>query len=103
MTECLDAEGATESMAWLAEVAKCGVLPIHRRVQNAGEVTPGELGSTVELQCDDVTVRVQMIEDTDMTSTEFWALPNAIEEELASGKRRGAVTEAPPASRNRVR
>ena len=78
MQECLDAEGAHEAMAWLKKSAKHGVMPIHRRLQAIGEITPGEFGSQVEMKCDQVTAVVQMIEHVDMASEKFWSLPAAV-------------------------
>jgi hypothetical protein len=86
MTECLEAEGAMEARAWLAKAAKHGVIPVHRRLEGLGIITPGEFGSKVELKCDDATAVVQMIEDSDQTAEEFWALPAEVLRVLEVGR-----------------
>jgi hypothetical protein len=86
MTECLAAEGATGARAWLAEAAKHGVLPINRRLQERGDITPGEFGSKVELKCDDVTAEVQLIEDIEQTAEQFWGLPAEVLREREKGE-----------------
>jgi hypothetical protein len=85
MTECLVAEGATGAKAWLAEAAKHGVIPVNRRLQERGDISPGEFGSRVELKCDDVTAEVQLIEDIEQTAEQFWALPEVVLLELEKG------------------
>ena len=85
MTECLNAEGAPEARVWLAKSAKHGVIPVHRRLQEIGVVTPGALGSEVELKCGEVTAVVQLIEDTEATAERFWALPAEVERVVAEG------------------
>ena len=85
MTKCFEAEGAPEARAWLAKAAKHGVIPVHRRLQGVGEMTPGALGSDVELKCGLVTAKVQLIEDTEATTEKFWALPAEVLEKIAEG------------------
>jgi hypothetical protein len=87
MMECVEAEGAPEAMAWLAKAAKHGVIPVHKRLQQPGVITPGELGSEVELKCDEVTAVVQLIEADSVTDEEFWSLPAEVERELLEGRR----------------
>ena len=82
MTRCIEAEGEPEAKEWLKKAAKHGVIPVHRRLQAVGEITPGELGSEVELKCGRVTAKVQMIEDFDQTAEEFWALPAELQAAL---------------------
>jgi hypothetical protein len=88
MTECLEAENAPEARAWLKKAAKHGVMPVHRRLQQPGEITPGEYGAKVELKCGDVTAVVQLIEEIDVTAKEFWALPAEVERVLSEGRER---------------
>jgi hypothetical protein len=83
MTDCLNSEGAPEARQWLAKAAKHGVIPIHARLQEKGDITPGEFGSNVVLRCGEVTAVAQLIEDYDQTATQFWALPADIEAERA--------------------
>jgi hypothetical protein len=85
MTECLNAEGAPEARAWLAEAAIHGVLPLHDRLQEMGDITPGEFGSRVQLKCGEVTAIVQLIEDIDQTADQFWALPPEVVRRMNEG------------------
>lgn len=80
MTNCLEHEGEPEARAWLAKAAKHGVVPVHRRVQEPGVITPGELGSEVELKCGDATAITQVIEGTEDDAEEFWSLPAELEQ-----------------------
>ena len=48
-------------------------------MQEPGEITPGALGAEVELKCGEVTAVVQLIETTDATADQFWALPAEVE------------------------
>jgi hypothetical protein len=72
MTECLKAEGVPEARGWLAKAAKHGIIPVHKRLQEAGDITPGALGSEVELKCGDAKATVQLIEGTEALSEKFW-------------------------------
>ena len=85
MTECLNAEGVPEAREWLKKAAKHGVIPVHRRLQQPGDITPGEFGSKVELKCGEVTAVAQVIEDTEATTEQFWALPDEVLRELGDG------------------
>ena len=91
MTECLKAEGALSAKKWLAKAAEHGVVPIHRRIQEPGEISAGALGAEVELKCGHVTAVVQNIEDRDQTAKEFWALPEDLQQILAANR---ATSEA---------
>jgi hypothetical protein len=86
MTECLEAEGAFGAKTWLAAAAKHGVLPIYMRLQELGDVTPGEFGSKVQLKCDDAVAEVQLIEDCKQTTAEFWTLPPEVLRVQAEGE-----------------
>jgi hypothetical protein len=86
MKECLEAEGAKEALSWLAKAAKHGVVPIHHRLQELGDVTPDEFGSKVELKCDETAPEVQLIEDCKHTVEDLWNLPAEVERVLADGR-----------------
>lgn len=94
MTECLEAAGAPEARAWLAKAAKHGVVPIHQRLQEKGDITPGELGSKVELKCAEATAVVQLIEDSDQTAEAFWGLPAAVVRDMEEGAARAEAISA---------
>ena len=53
----------TEAREWLKQAARHGVMPISKRLEEHGVITPGELGSKVEMTSDGVSACVQMIED----------------------------------------
>jgi len=91
MTECFQAEGKPEARKWLKKAAKHGVIPVYRRVQEPGDITPGELGSKVELKCGGVKAFVQLIEDTDSTAEQFWGLPSEVTHEI---EKRNMAAEA---------
>ena len=94
MTTCLLAEGAPEARAWLKSAAKHGVIPVHRRIEARGEITPGEMGSRVELKCDDITAVVQLIQHYDQTADQFWTLPAEIARVLSEGNQAAEARSA---------
>ena len=82
MTKCIDAEGEPEAKEWLRQACKHGIIPVHNRLQETGVITPGELGSMVELKCGSATATVQLIEDTGTTAEQFWSLPEELTNKL---------------------
>jgi hypothetical protein len=69
-------EADSEAIQWLKKAAKHGVVPIHCRDQEKGDITPGELGSRVTLKCGEVTAKAYIIEDTEASNEEFWFCPS---------------------------
>ena len=57
MTEYLIASGAPGAPAWLAAAAKYGEIPYVRK-EGPNDVPPGDLGFTVDLECDDVKSQI---------------------------------------------
>jgi hypothetical protein len=88
MRECVEATNAPGAMDWLKEAALHGAIPVDRRLQESGCITPGALGPEVELRCDDVTAVVQLIDSETVAEEEFWDLPQDIVEELNRISRR---------------
>jgi hypothetical protein len=69
------------------KAAKHGVMPVHRRMQEPGDITFGEFDAKVELKCGEVTAVVQLIEEIDVTVVQqFWALPAEVERVLSEGR-----------------
>ena len=83
MTEYLIASGAPGAPAWLAAAAKYGEIPYVRK-EGPNDVPPGDLGVTVDLECDDVKSQIQLMAHVESTAEDFWALPSEV---LASAER----------------
>jgi len=94
MTTCLLSEVAKEARAWLQSAAKHGIIPVHRRIEARGEITPGELGSRVELKCDDITAVVQLIQHNEETADHFWSWPAEIARVLKKGNQAAEARSA---------
>ena len=69
-----------------------------KRLQAPGYITPGALGSEVQLRCDDVTAVVQLIEADTASEEDFWTLPNDVMNEL---DRKAKAAEARSAKHRR--
>jgi hypothetical protein len=95
MKEYLDSQGATGALEWLKKAAKHGEVPIERRMEEVGVVSPGEMGSQVELRCGEVTASVQAIEAVEWNDEhDFWELPAEIKEDREKERRgRTAASE----------
>ena len=77
--DCCEAEGEPHAMEWNAQAAKHGVLPIDSYLQPNMEVTPGNLGTNVQIRCGDTTAEVQLITQRSVSAQEFWALPASLQ------------------------